>query len=146
MANVNYYKAARRHFEDGELLFKHNRHPNAGHLYGFAAECGLKSLLIISGYPSDPNTGEIVHKKPEQFRTHVDILTQNIGQIRTYVSGRIGAKYLALIPGIVKFTDWKTDHRYYDDAKLPHSVNDWQTASKEVMTMLDQALLDGVMS
>ncbi|MGH3622829.1 MAG: hypothetical protein ACRDQ5_13690, partial [Sciscionella sp.] len=38
--------AARRHFSDAEHLCAQQRLPNADHLAGLAAECGLKAILI----------------------------------------------------------------------------------------------------
>ncbi|MYW56288.1 hypothetical protein GTY64_33505 [Streptomyces sp. SID8376] len=39
-------KAATRHFHDADYLHTDGRLPSADHLYGFAAECATKSLLL----------------------------------------------------------------------------------------------------
>ncbi|MGC9442350.1 hypothetical protein [Streptomyces sp. WG5] len=39
-------KAAKRHFEDADYVHRDSRLPTADHLYGFAAECAVKSLLL----------------------------------------------------------------------------------------------------
>ena len=139
---VDFHQAARRHFNDAELLFNLTRRANAGHLYGFAAECGVKALLVWKGYPSDPVSGEIIEKRPNKFRVHIHDLTKNINMVYTFLDGRGAAKYLAMIPSIGDFSDWKTDHRYYIESELPPSVSSWRNASREIMHMLDQAMLD----
>ncbi|MEE1808462.1 DUF7008 domain-containing protein [Streptomyces sp. BE133] len=42
----HFASAATRHFHDGDYLRKGSRLPSADHLYGFAAECAVKSLLL----------------------------------------------------------------------------------------------------
>ena len=123
---VDFHQAARRHFDDAELLLNQTRQANAGHLYGFAAECGVKALLVRKGYPSDPVSGEITEKKSKKFRVHIHELNENINMIYTFLDGRGAAKYLAMIPSIGFFSDWKTDHRYYIESALPPSVSKWR--------------------
>lgn len=143
--SVDFHQAAKRHFTDAELLMKHGRQSNAGHLYGFVAECGIKCLLVWKGYPTNPDMGEIVEKQ-RKFRTHIHELVNNINMIHAFLDGRGAAKYLTMIPSIGHFSNWKTDHRYYVDSALPSSITDWGNASQEVMRMLDQAMLDGVIT
>ena len=57
---VDFSGAGRRHYKDAELLKSDNRIPNAGHLFGFAAECGIKALLVSHGLSTDPTTGDLV--------------------------------------------------------------------------------------
>lgn len=140
---VDFRHAAGRHYSDGNLLWANNRHANAGQLYGFTAECGIKWLLAWNGYPSDPKTGDIEKEKKKKFRAHIHELIKNIHMLNTFLEGRGASKYLAMIPNIRKFSDWKTDHRYYVDSALPSSVADWKKAAHETMQMLNEALLDG---
>lgn len=139
---VDFRQAAKRHFKDAELLMDQARQANAGHLYGFAAECGIKALLVWKGYPSDPVSGEIIEKKSKKFRVHIHELTKNINMVYTFLDGRGAARYLAMVPNIGDFSDWKTDHRYYIESALPPSVLNWRKVSREIMQMLDQAMLD----
>jgi hypothetical protein len=139
---VHFRHAASRHYNDGELLIKNGRQANAGQLYGFTAECGIKWLLVWKGYPTDPISGEIV-EKGKKFRAHIHELIKNIHLVHTFLDGRGALKYMAMIPGIGSFSDWKTDHRYYIDSALPPSLLNWQKAAREIMQMLDEATLDG---
>lgn len=134
--SVDFHQAGKRHFRDAELLKSCTRNAAAGQLYGFAAECGIKFLLIKQGYPTDSVTGDLVDK---QVRKHIDLLVKTIN---TLLAGRNAATYLAMIPSLTDFSDWKTDHRYYLDLHIPASLPKWEKASREVMLMLDQLFLD----
>jgi len=135
---VDFHHAGKRHFADAELLLEHTRNATAGQLYGFAAECGIKTLLVWSGYPTDPVSGEIVERRKEKkFRKHIHELVRNSNMLHTYLDGRGAAKYLAMIPSIEDLSDWRTDHRYYTDAALPPSLLKWRQASQEILRMLD---------
>ena len=50
---ADFLDAHKRHWEDAERLFQAQRWANADHLYGMAAECGLKRLMQAFGMPLD---------------------------------------------------------------------------------------------
>ena len=52
---TDFYDAHHRHWEDAERLYHNERWANADHLYGIAAECGLKRLMIAFGMRCDAN-------------------------------------------------------------------------------------------
>ena len=139
---INFECAAKRHFHDGLLLKKENRDPNAGQLFGFAAECGIKSLLVACGYPTSPDGdlgtagGGICAKK------HIHQFVPMMAQLSMYLAGRNGSKYLSQIPNIADFSNWHTDQRYYTDQSIPTFCNKWQDAAKEVMNMLQNLAID----
>lgn len=142
--DVNFFHAALRHYKDAELLLNDNRAANAGQLYGFASECGIKQLLVINGLPTDATTGDIERTNTTKpYRVHIDKL---INSMPIFLSGRGAAKYTAMVPSIGCFSDWKVDHRYYTDSALPSSAPNWRKATVEVMRMLFQAKLDGVIT
>jgi len=132
---VSYPKAARRHFADATLLAAQGRNPNAGQLYGFAAECGIKALL-----PFDPvrdcAAGSV-------GKTHIQKIVNQFAQVQTAYQSRCCERYLAMIPSINHFHDWHTDQRYWDECHLPPSLTAWRDAATEVCLMLDQAKQDG---
>jgi hypothetical protein len=140
---VDFPTSARRHMDDAKLLEAGNRLPNAGYLYGYVAECGLKALLMWHGHPTD---AEGSFEKSSGFRVHVDqlLITTTFSSLRLIVNSRSGAKYLAMIPSIDAFSDWKVHHRYFSDAALPASFSKWKAAALEVGLMLDKAFLDGL--
>lgn len=135
--------SARRHLADAELLEANGRSPNAGHLYGFAAECGLKALLIWHGHPTEADGSP---KHSSGFRKHINelVIPGTIASLRLFLHRRSGARYLAMLSSVGNFSDWRTDHRYYSEAALPlGSFCKWKTAAREVGRMLDQARIEG---
>ncbi len=149
---VAYAVAARRHMIDAENLFKANRLANAGQLYGFVAECGLKALLIASGIaPGNDGGIPMAHpakpSKTHPLRSHMPKLSAGIsihGQL--IPDGQRAQAYMATMPNISLYNDWSIDHRYWHDAALPlASVASWRIAAIEVGKMLDQAKQDGVL-
>nr|VFJ70760.1 MAG: hypothetical protein BECKFW1821B_GA0114236_11973 [Candidatus Kentron sp. FW] len=49
--NTDFFDAHHRHWRDAEWLFESGWLANADHLYGIAAECGLKCLMVVFGMP-----------------------------------------------------------------------------------------------
>lgn len=149
---VAYEHAARRHLADAETLFSQGRMANAGQLYGFVAECGLKALLLACGVVPDVDGG-IPGKhpaKPEKqhpLRQHMPSLTGRIAAHGQLIpDGPQAANYMATMPNLGHFNDWSVDHRYWRETALPlASVINWRSAAQEVSTMLDQAKQDGVL-
>lgn len=143
---VDFCASARRHLADAELLEANSRLPNAGHLYGYVAECGLKALLIGHGYPTD-DEGSPKPATPN-LRVHINrlLIPGTLQTLRVYVTGRSGAKYLAMISSIEDFSDWRVEHRYYSEKALPQSLSKWKAAAREVGLMLDQAKTYGLLS
>jgi hypothetical protein len=150
---VNYAEAARRHLKDAEALYTSGRRANAGQLFGFAAECGLKALLIACKVPAGPDGGlpQVHPTKPDRkhpLREHVPRLMDRIAQHGQLIpDGASATRYMARLPGLMHFNNWSIDHRYWRETALPlASVTDWRVAASEVGTMLDQAKQDGVLS
>lgn len=145
-STADYPLAAKRHWYDAILLEDNRRTGNAGQLYGFSAECGVKALLVALGYPTDPDGSPA--KPPAgtlKVREHIHQLVRIIGAINSEIAGRNGAKYTAMISNITKFSNWSTDHRYLADAAIPNSLPVWKLAAEEVMRMLETASIDGVL-
>ncbi len=142
---IDYKGAARRHFDDAKLLEGAAREPNAGQLFGFCAECGLKALLVAHGLPIEAD-GNIRRKPDTGFREHMPTLGQRVSGLSVFHDGRQASSYMAMIPSIGAFADWLVDHRYFDRAGLPlASIPVWATAASEVVAMIDKAVVDGVM-
>jgi hypothetical protein len=130
---------------DANSLLANNRSANAGQLYGFVAECGLKALLIACGVPADAN-GEI--PSHHRFRQHVPKLPDRIVAEGHLIpnSSRAG-QYLTSLTHLSKFGNWLVDHRYWREAALPlTSVTAWKAAAEEILLMIDKAKEDGVLT
>jgi hypothetical protein len=137
-----------------DATFNQSRMPNAGQLYGFAAECGLKAMLLACGVSPDTDGGipEIHPNKPKRkhpLRQHMPNLIGHIASHGQLIpDGMQATMYMASMPNLSQqFSGWSVDHRYCSDAAAPVSdVAQWRLAAKEVSTMLDQAKQDGVLS
>jgi hypothetical protein len=139
--DVNFKEAAIRHFEDAEHLFVDGRNANAGQLYGFCAECGLKALLVAYGLATKANGDLQGNMRSNQFMKHINGLVANVSTFSpadsTYFS------YIAKVPNISAFTDWRVEHRYFLETALPTSHSAWRIAATQIRSMIDQAFLDG---
>lgn len=144
--SAQFYLAAQRHFADAKLLQGNARNANAGQLFGFCAECGIKALFVAHGYPIDTegSPDPSPRKGPHNLRKHINEIQGMLAHIDAYLEGRSSAKYLARVPGLAKFSDWSVDHRYFDEASIPESLHVWAQSAAEVMAMLQDAYLEGV--
>lgn len=100
----DFLDAHQRHLDDAERLFQAQRWANADHLYGVAAECGLKVLLEkLKGGSLDK--GDRLHimedKKPDNAWV----------RYQSYISGHLLATKLSL-PQSNPFSDWLVSQRY----------------------------------
>ncbi|WP_341643874.1 hypothetical protein [Thauera sp. SDU_THAU2] len=86
---LDYADAAWRHWDDGLFLLADSRLANADHLFGLAAECALKAVMLPLGMKLKPSG------VPEDKRHgHIDRLWDEFG---AFVSSRGGARYGALL-------------------------------------------------
>ncbi|WP_171938963.1 hypothetical protein [Herbaspirillum rubrisubalbicans] len=139
---VKYPQAALRHMKDAAILEERSRPHNAGQLYGIAAECGLKALLVAKGSPTTP-TGDL---KEREDRKHLPDLKALMSTITVFSDGRQASQYLAMMPDLNNFDDWKIDHRYWIDAQVPvASLGAWKIAANQVAAMVEQANIDGIL-
>lgn len=129
---------------DANTLLANSRMANAGQMYGFVAECGLKALLIACGVQVDSN-GEIPYR--HRFRQHVPTLPDRIvAEGHLIPNGSRATQYLTGLSNMDKFSDWLVDHRYWREAALPlASVPQWKAAAEEILHMVDKAKEDGVL-
>ena len=102
--NEDYPAAAKRHWQDADLLQKAHRRDNADHHYGFAAECALKSALQYIG-----------DFKDEHRRWHIEVLWNKMQP----------TKFKDGFPGLVSplsatnpFSDWHVNQRYNADGTV----------------------------
>ena len=147
--SVNYFDAARRHFQDAGVLLSANRQANAGQLLGIAAECGIKAVLVASRVPVDTegSIDRLPGVKGRGFKEHWPDLHQALTDLTGAIpDSRTATTYLSTLPNLGHFSDWRIEHRYWRDAALPlASVARWQLAAGDVMAVLDQAKEDGVL-
>jgi hypothetical protein len=74
-------------------------------------------------------------------------LAEAMATLAVIPDGRNATRYVSMLPGLLHFSDWSVDHRYWSELALPmSSVSHWRAAAQEVGAMLDAATADGVMS
>lgn len=96
--------AAIRHFRDGDVLRERSSLENADQLFGFSAECAIKSALVT--LPDCNQGGGLAGK----YREHVDRLWDlaALQSIQRRYPGLYG-----ILRGLRQpFADWSTDQRY----------------------------------
>lgn len=135
---ADFHDAHHRHWDDAERLFVAGRWANADHLYGLAAECGLKRLMLAFGMPFD-SAKDRPTGQPD--RVHAD------GVWARYESYRCGhhrgASYV-LLP-INPFDDWNVSQRYAHQSQFdvvrttPH-----QTGANQVRQLIRKAEWEGL--
>jgi hypothetical protein len=102
---ADFLDAHERHWVDAEGLFQAQRWANADHLYGIAAECGLKRLMLAFGMPYDNDNDR---PKKSRDRIHANGVW---ARFESYRCGHHhGAGYALTTPD--PFADWDVAQRY----------------------------------
>lgn len=95
-----------RHWDDAERLHDAQCWPNADHLYGVAAECGLKRLMLAFGMPFDSGRDS---PQRDEDRKHVDVIW---ARYESYRSGHHQGVGYVLTGSNNPFADWHVSQRY----------------------------------
>ena len=137
--HADFTDAHRRHWEDAELLFANDRWANADQLYGFSAECGLKTVMKALGMQVDP-TGS---PKDMKYRKHVQDLWS---VFPSFAQGRKGSRYLRWLPKGKPFNNWSHHDRYAHRTNFPkQDVEHHQRAAQEIRRMVRRVTQDGLL-
>lgn len=132
---IDFRDAAKRHWEDAELLKEQKRIHNADHHYGVAAECALKEVMVILGTPTDVR-GDI----DKRFWKHMPDLWS---EYQTFAQGRRGARYVSPLGRFSgnPFSDWHMDQRYAADVTPPTGavLTSHAKACQACLEVLDRA-------
>lgn len=136
--NTDFLDAHKRHWDDAERLFTAQRWANADHLYGMAAECGLKRLMLEFGMPVDA-AGSPNEKSD---RTHVNSIW---ARYESYRSGNVaGAKY-GLAAGN-PFDNWHVSDRYAHQHSFNQpSTRAHQQGAQQVRKLITKAQREGLL-
>lgn len=99
-----YADAACRHWSDAEHLHGVTRLPNADHLYGLAAECALKVVLLQ--IPACLESGSL----QKRYYQHINELWElmPLQSVTRLASGLVPLLRMQSKP----FSDWNVDQRY----------------------------------
>lgn len=136
---ADYNDAHRRHWEDAELLFAKDRWASADQLYGFSAECGLKTVMKALGMWVDPVTGS----PKDKFRKHVQDLWSVFAN---FAQGRKRGRYLHMLPGGSPFANWSHHDRYGHRSNFSkQNVAQHRKAAWEIRRVVRRAIQDGLL-
>jgi len=134
----DFLDAHHRHWDDAERLFAAQRWANADHLYGMAAECGLKRLMQAFGMPFDS-----VRDRPanQLDRVHAD------GVWARYESYRCGhhrgATYV--LPPVNPFDNWNASQRYAHQSLFDAArATSHQIGANQVRQLIKKARWEGL--
>lgn len=128
---ADYLDAHERHWQDAELLFQAQRWANADHLYGMAAECGLKRLMLAFGMPFDTNKNRPAH---QMDRVHAESIWV---RFESYRSGHHqGAGYALTTPN--PFENWKVEQRYAHRSNFNQPLVEAHRSGAEAVARLIQ--------
>ncbi|MEW6037989.1 MAG: SAM-dependent methyltransferase [Pseudomonadota bacterium] len=137
--NEDFLDAHKRHWDDAELLFQAQRWANADHLYGMAAECGLKALMekLSPQGALDPKQ-DYVHimedKKPNNAWS----------RYQSYLSG--SRAIMLSLPQTNPFSDWLASQRYAHQANFDQArAQSHRAGAKDVCERIKIAQLGGLL-
>lgn len=113
-------ESATRHWNDASLLERNGRRANANQLYGFAAECAIKTALCqLPGFAQGGELGKY-------YRAHINELWDrvHIQQLQKRFS-----TLMAVLKQPNPFHDWSVDNRYAVEEALSEEAfnrhRDW---------------------
>lgn len=135
---ADFLDAHERHWNDAEHLLQAQRWANADHLYGMAAECGLKRLMLAFNMPYDPTQDRPAN---QQDRVHADGAWS---RLQTYSSGHVqGTGYVLAANN--PFGNWHVSDRYAHQSNFNQAyVQAHQMGAQTVCNLIAQARRDGL--
>lgn len=135
---ADFLDAHERHWGDAERLFSAERYANADHLFGMAAECGLKRLMVSFGMEINPATGA---PRDRQDWMHANNLWV---RFESYRNGKVeGADYG--LSELNPFDDWDVSGRYAHQSSFSqHSVQLHQAGAAAVRELIKKGQREGL--
>lgn len=135
---ADFLDAHERHWSDAECLFQGQRWANADHLYGLAAECGLKRLMLAFGMPFDVIKDMPARKKDQK---HADGIW---ARFESYRCGHHrGASYV--LPPVNPFDGWNVSQRYAHQSNFDQArTESHQAGAKLVGDLVKKAQREGL--
>ncbi|MDM7457165.1 MAG: hypothetical protein P3W97_007935 [Tepidimonas sp.] len=136
---ADFLDAHERHWTDAEGLFQTGRWANADHLYGVAAECGLKRLMLAFGMPYDST-----RDRPAEGRDQVHA-NKIWDRYESYRCGHHqGAAYALSTPN--PFSDWDVAQRYAHQSNFDQArTQAHQSGASVVRALIKKAQKDGLL-
>ena len=137
---ADFLDAHQRHWDDAERLFNAQRWANADHLYGLAAECGLKRLMLAFGMPFDANKDEPANRNDRVHANHI------WARLESYRNGYAqSTEYL--LPTKNPFDDWHVSDRYAHQASFDETRAQAHLAGATIVyDLIKQAQREGLLT
>jgi len=127
--DTDFKNAAHRHHNSAKLLYDKQHYGDSDHLYGLAAECGLKAIMVGLGAPTKNDD-----LKKDAHRKHINDLWN---EYENFLSGRNASNY-SLPFQKNPFGDWDSAQRYASSKHFDQSrVNPHQQATIAVLKKLE---------
>lgn len=135
---ADFLDAHGRHWHDAEHLFEAQRWANADHLFGLAAECGLKSLMLAFGMTLNVSKDRPLSKDDQK---HADGIWS---RFESYRSGHArGTGYV--LPSINPFDNWQVSQRYAHHSQFDQArVDEHRGGAETVRNLVRHAQLEGL--
>lgn len=122
-------EAARRHLQAADTLFADPGHRRdvAGYLYGIAAECAIKQMVIALPLPPQYDKNSILY-------LHFPELRNILGEA---LARRRGESLLAFVHNNAFMNNWHVSMRYADARQiLPHWITAWQQDARRAVNAM----------
>lgn len=124
-------RAAYRHLEAAEILLETNRKDVAGYLFGLAAECALKHIMINSGMRPLPD----VQRREDPFFAHFEYLKT---LLRDNASGRRAGELRQYAESASFMQQWDVSMRYSHGKDIQFDwIFRWRVSAKDIVTAMD---------
>jgi hypothetical protein len=124
---VNLRSAARRNLQAGESLHDTHRKDVAGYLYGIAAECALKAMMIDAGM------------RPAADR-HKDPFFLHFPQLRTALLDTLSGRRVSPLSNFLSdqfLQYWAVEMRYCDGQEIKASwVDKWKDQATQAVNSI----------
>jgi hypothetical protein len=136
---ADFLDAHKRHWDDAERLLPAQRWANADHLYGMAAECGLKRMMLAFGMKVYTKTGD---PKDNKDRKHAN----NIWAcFESYRSGHTHGTGYAL-QSSNPFANWDVSDRYAHQSNFDQArAQGHQVGAQVVRSLIAKAQNEGLL-
>jgi len=136
---ADFLDAHERHQDDAERLFSAGRYANADHLYGIAAECGLKRLMVRFGMEVHPATGSPVARDDREHAKNI------WARFEGYRSGKVEGTDYGL-PSPNPFDNWDVSDRYAHQSNFNQiSVQPHRAGAAAVCELIKKAQREGLL-
>ncbi len=123
--------AAFRHLEAAETLFETNRKDVAGYLFGLAAECALKHLMILSGMRPLPEN----QRRDDPFFAHFEYLKT---LLRDTAFGRRAGELRRYAETSSFMHRWDVSMRYSHGKDIRSDwISRWRSDARDIVAAMD---------